>query len=196
MARKKPTTLKLRGSNLARVYSSSSASGAENKAKRSVQADIHAPPRAVDMAKDAGLAFLDADLDGDQQLSWEEFYLCIPASIKERSSPEELHGLFASVDQDKSGYVTIDEYFMWTLNVCVQQSGGGLDTIFRRYDKDNTGYLDPDEFSQVCTDINFGQYAHEIFIELVSSVLGSSHETLAHALPHTGAKPKPCVLAG
>ena len=66
------------------------------------------------------------------------------------------------------GTLSIDEYFLWVLGVCVQQSASGsLDTLFRRYDKNNTGTLDAEEFAHVCTDLNFGQFAHDIFIELV-----------------------------
>ena len=186
-------TVKLRGSNLARAQqiSSSAKEGSKSKTRpRSVADVVHAPPRDVDIAKDAGLAFLDADINGDQQLSWDEFYLCIPASIKSRSSMDELKDLFESVDTDGSGFISIDEYFMWSINICVNQNGRGLEPIFRRYDQNGTGTLDANEFAQICTDINFGMYAHDIFVELVSARDLQSQRTrpLIHVHPSEARK--------
>ena len=123
-------------------------------------------PQAVEMAREAGLAFLDADVNGDQRLSWEEFYNVVPDDMKRVNSKEQIRDLFDSADADKSGQITIDEYFVWTLSVAAEQSGTGLESLFRRYDSNGTGTLDADEFAKACGDINFGAYAHEVFLDL------------------------------
>lgn len=151
------------------------ASGAKSIDPLLTLPDSELKPRRtpLDIARDAGIAFLDADVNGDQKLSWEEFQLCIPANMKENATPEELRDLFDEADADHNGTISIDEYFMWTLNACVAQAGAGLESVFRRYDRNGTGTLDEREFMQACADINFGHYAHDIFIELDHDGSGS-----------------------
>ena len=135
--------------------------------------------------RQAGQAFLDADVNGDQQLDWDEFYLVIPEDMKSKTPKDQLKKLFEEADADGSGFVTIDEYFLWALNVAKEQSSMGLVSIFQRYDLDNTGTLDAEEFKRACTDINFGDYAHDIFLELDEDGSGTvSYNEVMEKLMH------------
>jgi Ca2+-binding EF-hand superfamily protein len=120
----------------------------------------------LELSRDAGLAFLDADINGDQKLSFEEFNLVIPATLRDKADEAQIRELFTNADRDRSGYVSSDEYFVWMIGVAEQSSNCGLEPIFRRYDTSKSGSLDAREFAHACTDLGFGVFAHDIFMEL------------------------------
>ena len=156
-------------------------------------------PAAVDMAREAAMAFIEADLNGDHQLTFEEFKLAVPERMKKKESLATLEHLFSVADADSNGYVTMHEYFMWVLTVAVQGTGTGLEAVFRRYDRNNEGNLDAREFAMACEDMGesathqwsldlrtslrlggssltnagFGELAHDIFMELDGDESGS-----------------------
>ena len=86
---------------------------------------------------------------------------------------EVLRHLFSVADADSSGYITMHEYFMFTLTVASSCTGSGIEAVFRRYDKDGEGSLDAKEFTMACEDMGFGELGHEIFIELDGDESGS-----------------------
>lgn len=122
--------------------------------------------RSVVLSRDAAMAFMDADVNGNHQLSWEEFQQLVPATMKQSLSDAEVQEIFESADLDGSGTISMDEYFLWTLKVATAQTGTGLEAIFRRFDKTGEGSLDLSEFQMACDDMGFGAYAHEIFMSL------------------------------
>ena len=79
----------------------------------------------LDELRDAGLpaalAFIEADANGDGVLEWHEFKdavkklrsmdgTAIDPTLKDEES---LRALFDSIDLDKGGTISMDEYFLW-----------------------------------------------------------------------------------
>lgn len=120
------------------------------------------------IARQAGMAFLQADTDGNGSLTFDEFKDCYMRLKKLGSVVEEdaLQTLFSEMDADGSGEISMDEYFIWSLSVA-GQNGGGLEAVFKKYDRDGTGLLDSIEFSLAVEDLGFAAtFASEIFLEL------------------------------
>ena len=134
------------------------------------------PPRTVTQSHAVAAAFLEADIDGDKLLSFDQFASICPES---QSSKDEIRAVFESIDHNGSGDISLDEYFLWTLQVAVETSGvGGLMAIFQHYDKSPGGKfgearLDSVEFSRAVEDMGFGSLAHELFLELDHDGSGS-----------------------
>ena len=106
--------------------------------------------KATNIAREAALAFMNADADGNGVLDWEEFQEAIkslrsgqPIGLGEQV---ELRSLFDSIDTDKSGTLDMGEYFIWTLDLA-SKNGCGLETIFAKYDVSGEGLLDANEFA-------------------------------------------------
>ena len=130
-------------------------------------------PRLVSLQRDAAVAFLEADVNGDAILDYEEFKSACPKKLKEQINETELREIFDSVDHDQSGGISMDEYFLWALSVASENTGSGIEAVFRKYDKDNEGSLDAMEFSRAVEDMGFGSMAHELFLELDKDGSGS-----------------------
>lgn len=140
-------------------------------------APIHAGPkdtqsRAVKLSRDAAMAFYAGDVNGDQQLSYEEFVEVVPSDMK-TGNEADLRALFRAVDADNSGNITLDEFFVWTLGFIEENTGAGLDAFFRRYDSNGEGSLDASEFARAAEDLGFGPVAHDLFLELDPDESGS-----------------------
>jgi hypothetical protein len=130
------------------------------------------------MSREAALAFLESDTNGDGVLDWQEFLGAVAKMRKHEGcsaamkgeSEKELRELFDSIDTDGSGSIEMDEYFLWTLDVA-SAHGTGLEVIFRRYDSNGEGTLDVDEFSRAVEDLGFDTgFAHNLFVELDDDV--------------------------
>ena len=116
--------------------------------------------------KDA-MKFAEADLNGDNALTFEEFVQLHSAAVRANVSLDEIRTWFNDCDEDKDGTVTINEYFVYTLSKAEAQTGdSGLRAVFMEYDKDGTGCLDANEFQKFANTIGFGAAAHDIFMEV------------------------------
>ena len=125
------------------------------------------------LTQDAAAAFLEADVDGNKKLSFEEFSNVVPQNVQATCSTEQLREIFETVDTDGSGDISMDEFFFWTLSVAATRGGDGIEAIFRRYDKTGEGVLDAAEFSRAVEDMGFGSVGHELFLELDKDGSGS-----------------------
>ena len=134
----------------------------------------------TNIAREASLAFLEADVNGDGILEFDEFKEAIrrlrfranSAGVSEgtellnATDEEELRQLFDGIDSDKSGTIEMDEYFLWTLDMATAQ-GCGLESLFRKYDTSGEGMLDANEFALAVEDLGFSAtFAHDLFVDL------------------------------
>lgn len=113
-------------------------------------------------------AFLAADDNGDQKLTFTEFCNAIPEAHRASYSDETLLELFQMADADRSGSVSPDEFFFFTLSWVSKFSGfsTGLEALFSRYDSSGDGALNMLEFVACVKDLGFGHLGHRIFCEL------------------------------
>jgi len=100
------------------------------------------------------------------QLSWDEFINVLPAKVRRENSQQQLIEIFNSIDTDGSGSISMDEYFLFALSIAAEQTGAGIEMIFRKYDENGEGSLDAAEFSRAVEDMGFGSIAHELFLEV------------------------------
>lgn len=116
------------------------------------------------LSRDAAAAFFEADVDGNEQLDFEEFMNAIPAELKKSMAIEQIRDLFESTDADGSGSISMDEFFLWTMSVVAHHTGSGIEAIFRSYDATGEGMLDPAEFAAACEDLGFGAMAPNLCV--------------------------------
>ena len=121
--------------------------------------------RAVGVAREAAVAFVNADKNGDGILTFDEFMSALPEDTRRLNSKKALREVFDLADIDGNGEVTMDEYFVWTLGVA-DSVGSGLEAIFRKYDKSGEGTLDSSEFQLAIEDMGFGGFGQTLFCEL------------------------------
>ena len=67
--------------------------------------------KVADFSRDAAVAFLNADVDGNQRLTFDEFAGINPKNSS--VSKEQLQELFRAIDADGSGDISMDEYFLY-----------------------------------------------------------------------------------
>ena len=120
--------------------------------------------------------------------------MTMPKQMKERLSKEEVRDIFESVDIDGSGGITPNEIFLWSLNIATIHTGAGLAGVFKKYDTTGDGHLDSAEFKRAVEDMGFGQYAHDIFMQLDDDESGQvSYGEIAEMLRNTkGSVSKEC----
>lgn len=133
----------------------------------------------ANVAREASLAFLEADANGDGVLDFHEFKGAIKR-LRHRgggtdldSDAYEMRRLFDSIDFDKNGTIEMDEYFLWTLEVASAQ-GCGLELVFRKFDRSGEGVLDANEFALAVEELGFSAtFAHDLFVDLDSDNSGA-----------------------
>jgi hypothetical protein len=185
--------------------SKTSSSRANQKLSHSQRLAIErSAAHSTNCSREAALAFVDSDANGDGVLDFSEVRgrvcqpliqsamrhdLTLPSPHLLSALPQfkdavrrlratngngsisvveeaELRTLFDSIDTDSSGTIEMDEYFVWTLDMAIQQ-GCGLEAVFAKYDLDGRGTLDANEFSMAVEDLGFSAtIAHELFVEL------------------------------
>jgi len=122
--------------------------------------------RSISLSRDAAMAFLEADIDGDKELTFDEFMSIAPAELKASLRGRTMKELFDRIDRNGNGTISLDEFFIWSLGFISNHTGTGLEAIFRKYDKDGGGVLDAAEFDMVAEDLGFGGISNNLFIEL------------------------------
>ena len=118
------------------------------------------------LSRNAAIAFYRGDKNGDEKLDFDEFRSIAPESLRANAFRARSQAVFDSIDLDKNGSVTLDEFFVWTLSYVNDFMGAGLESVFNRYDASNEGAFDSREFAQAAEDMGFGPLAHELFVEL------------------------------
>jgi Ca2+-binding EF-hand superfamily protein len=128
--------------------------------------------------------FGEVDVDGNQELDFEEFYAMLPASVQATRTNEEIRTWYEAADLDGNGTISIDEFFLWSLGNTSQEFGAAaISKVFERFDKDKSGQLDSTEFQAACEDMGFGNAAHTIFRALDTDGSGTvSYNEVVEAL--------------
>lgn len=97
----------------------------------------------------------------------EEFYAMQPRTFREQHGPGQIRKWFDAADLDRSGRLSIDEFFRWTVgNAAIRHGAGSLKAAFEKFDKDKTGEIDALEFGKLCDELGFGAVSHELFRQL------------------------------
>ena len=111
-------------------------------------------PNAVftlhDMLRVTSEAFVNADLNGDKELSFEEFVTIVPASVRAGHTETTLRELFQSADTDRSGEISLDEYLYFSLRWAAFDSGmcSAFKSAFVKFDTRGDDELNLAEFSK------------------------------------------------
>lgn len=114
-------------------------------------------------------SFFAADLNEDSRLDFEEFSRIIPDHLtKDASSMGSMEEIFDMADEDGDGFISREEFFMWTLNWVQNHThfASSLEACFRRYDVSGDHKLDLVEFRNALESFGFGNLADSVFHEL------------------------------
>ena len=110
--------------------------------------------------------FQEADVNGDEELTCDEFFAALPPRIKQRHTAEEVSQWFGMMDADNNGTVTMGEFLQWSMVAASSSTGTSVLLAFQKADVDDTGTLDEIEFTSVAQKAGIGDYAHKLFAEL------------------------------
>ena len=127
---------------------------------------------AASTLREASIAFLEADVNGDKSLTFEEFASLVRKQMKTTTTDDKVKSLFEACDADGNGSITMNEYFVWIMTLTNETNGLGLSNTFRKYDSSGNGRLDAAEFLMACEDVGFGDIGHDLFLELDSDESG------------------------
>ena len=127
------------------------------------------PNTMAALVKKAAMAYIDADVNSDHQLSFEEF-----SGMLTKAVPDIVHAdttireLFDMADIDNDGLISQDEFFYFTFRWVTENCGtaSSLEGLFRSNDRTGDGQLNLREFCVAVEDLGFGSVGHEIFNEL------------------------------
>lgn len=133
--------------------------------------DAGSGDRAHAFMRKHDLFFGRADTDGDGRLSFDEFLGAIPERVRQMHSLSEIQAWFNLIDTDKSGFVSMEEFFRWSLSAASISSGSGIVQAFQRYDVDGSGSLDAREFRRICSEMGYEEHAGELL-----EVLPKTHD--------------------
>ena len=152
------------------------------------------------LVQSSAIAFHKADVNGDQQLDFNEFVNVIPNEIRSGQHDEKLlRELFNGADLDKDGVISRDEFFFWTLSWCQDHCGvmSGIEDSFRRYDSSGDGVLNMREFTMAVEGFGFGELGHAVFGELDKDECAARpppSSTTIHHLSPPPATSRACTL--
>lgn len=117
---------------------------------------------ALKHMKRKAMEYDEADADGDNEITFDEFVTFILPITGDRSE-DDLREWWAIMDIDGDGLLRKDEYFIYSLCAASRKSGSGIQNLFQQYDQDGSGNLDIIEFEQALTEMGFGDIANDVY---------------------------------
>ena len=93
--------------------------------------------------------FKELDESGEGLLSMEELKKGYNKYFSDNLNDKEFDEIMNTIDQDKSGQISIEEFLRATINYENLVTEKNLKYAFDYFDKDHSGYLSPDEIKEV-----------------------------------------------
>jgi len=109
------------------------------------------------------VAFTRIDTNDDDLIDYHEFLDAVPPHVREMRSPREIRRWFDMLDKNKTGCVSIDEFYKWSLGAASMSSGSGIMKTFARFDSDGDGHVTEREFCQAAYEMGYGHAAQKLY---------------------------------
>lgn len=138
---------------------------ASNQAKQA-PVDERSRRTVVTLLRQYCIFWLEANIDYDAELTFDEFRAALPANVREAQSEATTRSWLSIIDPDASGRITLGEFFRWALAAATLVAADAVQLFFRLYDADGEGQIDEVEFSRAARDLGFGERANELFRQL------------------------------
>eukprot|EP00568_Trieres_chinensis_P006763 CAMPEP_0183296040 /NCGR_PEP_ID=MMETSP0160_2-20130417/3769_1 /TAXON_ID=2839 ORGANISM="Odontella Sinensis, Strain Grunow 1884" /NCGR_SAMPLE_ID=MMETSP0160_2 /ASSEMBLY_ACC=CAM_ASM_000250 /LENGTH=169 /DNA_ID=CAMNT_0025457609 /DNA_START=125 /DNA_END=634 /DNA_ORIENTATION=+ len=98
----------------------------------------------------------DIDRDGTGEIDFEEFLDVMTAKMSNGDSKEDVRKIFDLFDDDKTGYISLQNLKRVSKEVGETMSDAELLEMIERADMDQDGQISPEEFFQIMTKKTFG----------------------------------------
>ena len=114
--------------------------------------------------------FKELDESGEGLLSMEELKKGYKKFFTDSLTDSEFDEIMQTIDQDKSGQISIEEFLRATVNYENLVTEKNLKYAFDYFDKDHSGFLSPDEIKEVLGINNENEDANKLVNEIIKDV--------------------------
>ena len=93
--------------------------------------------------------------------------MLFPRKVRETNGVTTIRGWFDAADKDNSQSLSVNEFFVWTLQNAASEHGARtLRAICETFDTNRSGTLDRLQFQKLCWSIGYGEHEYAIFRDL------------------------------